>query len=242
MNLLQIRQKLREISGRVDLVNSDYSDNGADFYINEGSRYLDRLDETQKSWASCFRIMEVGQFALSVPYCRAIKEVWITETANGRRQLDKKNIQDLITGYLGGFPSERTNGTPLYYSPCLTRSVSELLTVNSIQGFVGMMEVPAGNANEYNSILLNVPVQYQTMVDVRGLFYQPKLVEDTDTNYWSEVHPMLLLNSTMRQTEITNRNTQGVKDWENVIIGDMRYLGFDLVEEMIAGVTEMGEG
>jgi hypothetical protein len=242
MNLLQVRSKLREISGRVDLVNVDGSDNGADFYINEGSRYLDRLDETQKSWASCFRLIESGMFSASVPYCRAIKEVWLIDAVNGRWQLEKKNLQDLITGYLGGFPSDRTSGTPLYYSPCLSRLVAESLTVNSIQAFIGMIEIPAGNANEYNTFLLNVPVTYQTVLDIRGLFYQSKLLNDIDSNYWSDTHPMLLLNSTMRQIEITNRNTQGVKDWDNVITGDMRLLGFDLVEEIIAGVTEMGEG
>ena len=59
MNLLQIRTKFRDISGRFDLVNSDYSDNGADFYINEGRKFLDRLGEVQKSWASCFRFIGI---------------------------------------------------------------------------------------------------------------------------------------------------------------------------------------
>jgi len=63
MNLLQLRTKFRSLSGRFDLVNADFTDNGADFFINEGRKYLDRLDETQKSWASCFRFVEVGQFA-----------------------------------------------------------------------------------------------------------------------------------------------------------------------------------
>ena len=65
MNLLQMRTKSRELSGRFDLVNSDFSDNGMDFFINEGRKFLDRLDETQKSWASCFRILTVGQFSVS---------------------------------------------------------------------------------------------------------------------------------------------------------------------------------
>ena len=83
MNLLQLRVKFREISGRFDLVNDDGSDNGADFFINEGRKYLDRLDETQKSWASCFRWLEIGKFSVSFPYCRAIKEV-NTELQIGR--------------------------------------------------------------------------------------------------------------------------------------------------------------
>ena len=62
MNLLQIRQKFRTLSGRHDLVESDGSDNGADFYINAGQRHLDRLDETQKSPAICYKFCEVNRY------------------------------------------------------------------------------------------------------------------------------------------------------------------------------------
>jgi hypothetical protein len=234
-----MRTKFRGLSGLFNLVNEDFSDNGADFFINEGRKYLDRLNETQKSWASCFKLIEVGHFSVSFPYCRAIKEIWIADTTNGRWQLEKVSLQDLIEGYLTGFPSTRIAGSSLYYSPCITRYVPEDATVESLEAFLGFIEVPAGSAHEYNSILLNAPVQYQTMVDIRGLFYSHYLTEDTDTNYWSEVHPMLLYMAAMRYVEIANRNTQGKKDWETSIVDDMNQLGFDLVEELIAEVDQM---
>lgn len=239
MNLLQIRTLFRKLSGRFDLVNADFSDNGADFFLNEGRKFLDRLDETQKSWASHFKLIEVGYFSASFPYCRAIKEVWIADATNGRWQLEKKDLQDLIEGYLTGLPSSRTEGTPLYYSPCLSRYIPEGAEAGDIGAFAGYTEVPAGNAHEYNTILLNVPVQYQSMLDIRGLFYSMELVEDTDENYWSAVHPMLLYMSAMRQVEISNRNTQGVKDWTESIATEMRQLGMDLVEELISEVDQM---
>jgi len=43
----------------------------------------------------------------------------------------------------------------------------------------------------------------------------------------------------MRQLEIVNRNTQGVKDWEASISTDLVGLGMDLVEELIAEVTQI---
>ena len=98
MNLLQIRTKFRELSGRFDLVNSDFSDNGADFFINEGRKFLDRLIKTQKSYASCFRFIEVGKFSAQFPYCRAIKEVWVMSTS-ARWQLKKVSLQNLISDY-----------------------------------------------------------------------------------------------------------------------------------------------
>ena len=239
MNLLQFRQKFRELSGRFDLVNEDGSDNGADFFINEGRKFLDRLDETQKSWASYFRILNVGSFSASFPYCRALKEVWIADTTNGRWQLEKKPLQDLISGYLTGLPSSRTSGTPLYYAPCLTRYIPEDALAGDIGAFAGFIEVPAGDALEYNSVLLNVPVENQSMLDIRGLFYSMELVDDDDANYWSTVHPMLLYMSAARQMEIVNRNTQGVRDWTNAIVTEMQQLGMDLVEELVAEVDQM---
>jgi len=240
MNLLQIRTKFRELSGRFDLVNEDFSDNGADFFINEGRKYLDRLDETQKAWASCFRIAEIGKSSVSFPYCRAIKEVWVS-TVSARWQLEKKTLQDLTAGYLTGLPSSRSTGTPLYYSPAIVRYIPENAEADEIEAFTGFIDVEAGTYHEYNSVLLNVPVSEQTMVDIRGLFYSMELINDEDKNYWSEVHSLLLYMAAMRQIEVTNRNTQGVNDWTISIKDEVKQLGMDLVEEMISEIDQIGD-
>jgi hypothetical protein len=238
MNLLQVRTKFRQLSGRFDLVNTDFSDNGADFFINEGRKFLDRLDETQKSWGTCFKTVEIGLWYATFPYCRAIKEIWAASTTE-RWQLEKKNIQDLMAGYLTGLPSSRESGEPLYYSPCITRYIPENATALDMESFIGWVDIPSGNAHEFNSILLDVPTSEKLTIQVNGLFYSAELVNDTDENYWSAVHPMLLYMAAMRQVEITNRNTQGVKDWENSIAVEMKQLGMDLVEELIAETSEM---
>jgi len=238
MNLLQTRTLFRNLSGRFDLVNEDFSDNGADIFINTGSKYLDRLDETQKSWGSVFKFLELGYYIVTFPYCRAIKEVWCGSTT-ARWQLEKKNLQDLIEGYLSGMPSSRTPGTPLYYSPCITRYIPEDALAIDIESFLGWVDVPSGSNYAFNTILLNVPVSEKTTVIVNGLFYSIELVNDTDENYWSAVHPMLLYQAAMREVEISNRNTQGVNDWSAVIKETMQQIGFDLVEERIAEVSQM---
>uniref|UniRef100_A0A6M3JVI9 Uncharacterized protein n=1 Tax=viral metagenome TaxID=1070528 RepID=A0A6M3JVI9_9ZZZZ len=238
MNLLQLRTKFREISGRFDLVNDDYSDNGADFFLNEGRKFLDRLDETQKSWASIFRFVEIGFYAATFPYCRAIKEVWAA-TSSARWQLEKKSLQDLIAGYLTGLPSSRSLGAPAYYSPGITRYIPENATADTFESFIGWVEIPSGNAHEFNSVILNVPVEEKVVLEIKGLFYSADLVNDTDENYWSAVHPLLLIMAAMRQIEIVNRNTQGVNDWTVSIGTEMKQLGMDLVEELIAEVTQI---
>jgi hypothetical protein len=238
MNLLQIRQKFRELSGRFDLVSDVGNDTGADFFINEGRKYLDRLDETQKSWGTCFKFMETGFWSVQFPYCRAIKEVWAA-SSSARWQLTKKRAQDLVEGYLTGLPSSRTVGTPEYFAPCITRYIPENITVNSFESFLGWVDIPIGNAHEFNAILVNVPTSEKLTIIIDGLFYSAELINDTDENYWSAVHPMLLINAAIRQTEAVNRNTQGLNDWDNVIKIDTQHLGFDLVEELIAETSEM---
>lgn len=238
MNLLQLRTKLRELSGRFDLVNDDGSDNGADFFIYEGQRHLDRLDETQKSWGSCFRFIEIGGYAVQFPYCRAIKEVWAM-SSSARWQLEKKSLQDLIAAYLTEFPSERNQGTPLYYSPGITRYIPEDALPADLEDFVGWVDIPSGSANEYNTVIVNVPAEEKICLEIKGLFYTIQLEDDDDENHWSVSHPMLLIMAAQRMMEVNNRNTQGVNDWDNSILGYAKGLGMDLVEELIVEADQM---
>lgn len=238
MNLLQIRTEFRKLSGRYDLVNADFSDNGADLFINEGRKFLDRLDETQKSWASAFKFIQPGKYSASIQHCRAIKEVWAA-SATARWQLNKKILQDLIDEYLTGNPAERSTGTPSYYSPTITRYIPEDISSADFESFLEWVEIPSGSVHEYNTILLNIPTSEKIVVEVKGLFYSKELVEDTDKNYWSIIHPLLLYMAAMRYIEVVNRNTQGVNDWSRAIGTDMKALGMDLVEELIAEKDEM---
>jgi hypothetical protein len=238
MNLLEFREKFREVSGRFDLVNEDFTDNGADFYINEGRKFLDRLDETQKSWAVAYRFMEIDGFAVHFQDCRAIKEVWAA-TTSARWQLEKNDLPDLIAGYMTTLPSGMDSGTPLYYSPAITWFIPENVTAEDFESFLGYVDVSAGNAYGFNSILIMAPTDEKLSIEVKGLFYSHPLTDETDENYWTVSNPMLLIMSTMRQIEVINRNTQGVNDWTNSIAIEAKQLGMDMVEEMISEVSQI---
>jgi len=238
MNLIEVRQQFRLMSGRYDLVSALGADTGANFYINEGSRYLDRQNETQKSWGICYRFCDIGHQGVQFQSCRAIKEVWAS-TILARRQLEKMNLQDLISIYMSELPSSRTTGIPLYYSPAITRYIPENAVLADLESWVGFVDVITGSQHEYNSILLSSPPSEKISIEIKGLFYSIALVGDTDENYWSAVHPMLLIMATMRQVEVANRNTQGVNDWDNAINKDITQIGMDLVEEISAEVSEM---
>jgi hypothetical protein len=238
MNLLEIRRMFRQLSGRYDLVNDDGSDNGANLFINEGRKYLDRLDETQKSWASRFLWLQIGLWGVSFEDCRAIKEVWAA-TSSERWQLEKMRLQDIKSEYMTNLPSNREAGETLYYAPCLTRYIPENAQVGAIESFVGWVDIPSGNAELYNSIIVYPPCTELLSLEITGLFYSRALSLDADYNFWSVAHPLLLFKAAMREIEIINRNTQGVNDWESAIRADMTGLGFDLVEQLIAEIDQM---
>jgi hypothetical protein len=240
MDLLRLRQQFRTVSGRFDLVNADGSDNGADFFINAGQRHLDRMDETQKSWAIAYKFCEADSYSVVFRWCRAVQEVWAS-TTTARWQLEKKDLQDLVAAYFTALPSGIDSGDALYYSPMITRAAPETFKTpaDEFESFAGYVDVVSKDHFAYNAVLIAPPTDERILLEIKGLFYSDQLTEDTDKSYWSEMHPDVLIMSAMRSIEIINRNTQGVNDWDASIATAVAGIGKDLVEEEIAEVTQI---
>ena len=241
MNLSEVRTKFRELSGRYDL-----TDAGVNFFINEAVKRLDKAAETTKSWASYKEIIAAGTWYVQFPDCRAIKEVWLA-TIDGRWQLTRKRLQDLIATYYTDIPSEWVNGTPLYYSPGITRNVPERVgagatttpaptTAPPFDDYVGVI---SANGLDYNAILLSCPVELQTLVEVIGFFYSSELVGDDDENYWTKVNPLLLVNMAIRLTCISSGNRALMASLDVGIGEELVNLDKDLVEQLIAESDQM---
>jgi hypothetical protein len=167
-----------------------------------------------------------------------VKEVWIA-TTEARWQLEKKSLQDLMAAYMTELPSGIDTGDPLYYSTGLVRYIPEDVDAGDFEAFIGYVDVPAGDYYDISHIIFMPPPDEKMMVQVHGLFYSMALVEDTDKNYWSEMHPLLLIMSAQRQIEIVNRNSQGVRDWDASISTELTQIGMDHVDELIAEADQM---
>lgn len=76
------------------------------------------------------------------------------------------------------------------------------------------------------------------MILIRAAWYNPTLVNDSDRSWWTVNHPLILVHATMRELEISMRNTQGVNDFEEPLIRDCKKIYDDLVAESMAGTTE----
>ncbi len=83
MSLLSIRTQYVKISGRYDLVvdTSAYADNGADFFIQSGQRYIQALLLNTQSEARILRYLAPDTNRISFSDCQSVSNVWIRERA-----------------------------------------------------------------------------------------------------------------------------------------------------------------
>jgi hypothetical protein len=240
MNKLQIRTQFAKLSGRYDLVNADFTDNGADFFVESGQRFLDRLIQTPKSTARSFLLLETGKTTVVFQNCRAIKHVYVADTTE-RLALERKSLSWMRENY-SGILSEIGTGAPLYYTPAYLRMNPEtkLAQLKDVALYLGYgYDVMVGDHVEYNGVLVMPPADQNYMIEVEGLFYTPLLDGETDSNYWSVNHSNVLIMAAIREIEVFNRNSEGMRNWMTSIQEEFKGLESDLVEFNMEDDEEM---
>jgi len=240
MNLKEVRTQLIKLSGIPDLEDEDGLDNGGNFYINEGSRYLDQKssDLLGNSRTSVFKTLAIGSYYTIFENCRSVLEVWI-HTDTGVTRLVKADYSEL-KAYYGEKISDLDKGTPAYYALVHLRfepnyddqTVSEKLAS-------AFADVVVSDSVDYNAVLITPPPDEAVQLEIVGNFYSPKLTANSSVNFWSARYPGLLLKAALMEIEVYNRNTQGVKDWEAAINADFLGIDMDSVLEQNAEVDAL---
>ena len=241
MNLLQLRTQFVKRNGRYDLVDDTvaWNDNGANYYINAGQRYLDRFETIKKSQARNYQYVTADDYYVTFPYCRAVQGVYVMDS-DAQKKLEKVDY-DKLREYYAKPQSDLDTGEPTYYVPIGIRLSEEIdrMEAGEITTVTDWAHVVVDPSYEYNAIMFYPPADASYTIEITGLFSSPELSSDTDTSYFAMVHPEILLMAANRQLEIDYRNTAGVKDWEAAIQSEVFGLGKDLVEEHIAEVNQM---
>ena len=229
MNLLEIRTDLTTKSGRYDLVNaSTFADNGMDFHINAGQKFLDKLVTVPDSQANIFFAPVAGEYSITVDKsCRAIYEVWANDDES-RWPLNKLSLGDFkytyyepVTAITAGSPCDYTFMDMRSISPAEQSSLAEFLSKPAVEG----------SGFGYRGIVFGPQLDATYVIEVIGLFSQIVLTSDSDSNFWSFNYPHLLIMAALRSIEVFNRNTEGVNDWTKSIISETTELDFDVAEE-----------
>ena len=232
MNLLQIRTKFIDLSGRHDLVAdvTSYVDNGANVFIQEGQKWLDRMLDTGPTKAKLFSDLAAGGWYVLMENCRAIYEVWSNDGSD-RVKLEKASVKELREYYYAEPSASADQGTPAHYAIGTTRTSPITDNQITIDSFYGAAITSAADEFTYKTLLIGPPADDDYQIEVDGLFYQAKLTGDTDENFWSVQHPLVLVWAGLRQLELTYRNKEGAKDWEDAVLGEIRLIDFDEVSE-----------
>lgn len=244
MDYKDVRKKYVELSGRYDLVNSDWTDNGADFFINAGQRYLDRLQSTGKMRAKEVQSVAAGTIIVKCTDLRAILEVQVGNTADGLSPLGQVTLS-WMKNYYEEQLSGVDQGTPEYYAPCTFRPHADTAT------FAGFYDIDdlllASDHYTYNGIIIMPPPDETMYVSIYGLFYSPTLSATLSgatwtqvKSFWTEVHPDILLQAALYKTEVFYRNTEGAKDWDNALMKDVTEMDKDEAEAESANINQIG--
>ena len=235
MKLSEIRTKFVQFSGRYDLVNSDDSDNGADFFINAGQRFLDRRIDFKKSDGKVFKKLATDSWYIALQGCRTIETVWASDDEE-RWQLEKKDMIWLHEEY-ADLISDTTSKDPLYYSPTTIRGV-DIKDMNNL-GTLFNYAMKEGAMEDYSGLIVLPPPDQAMVFEIWGKFYTNELKDDDDESYWSVVVPETLIAGALYRLEIFYRNTTGANDWLGAIDVDLLDIDKDSVQEVSENIDQL---
>lgn len=243
MNLLEIRTKFIDLTGRFDLVvdTTSYEDNGANFFIEAGQRFIDSKINFPKSLARYQKDIAVDSILLTLQYARSIKEVWVTNS-DGKYKLEKKTLTWLRSNYADTLADIDT-GRPLYYSPAILGLSPEQAALTSgdytDEFTYDADDLMFGSHYGYNGVVFMPPADEIYTMTVIAEFLSIVLSLDADTNYWSIMFPDVLVAAAMLALEKFYRNTEGVKDMTAVVMDSLLGIDKDMVEQEISEVNIM---
>ena len=233
MILAAVRAKFVELSGRYDLVNDDGSDNGADWYINKGQRFLDRRVNHRKTKASIFKELEVGEWYAEFEHCRSVRQVWVNN-GTARVQMERKTISEL-KDLFSAVISAADNGSPMYFAPAVIRS-TDLTDKDNLGEFY---DRKIDDSYSLHGVVILPPPDEAVVVEVYGKFYTEPLTTDSDENYWTAEHDEILLKAALYELEGFYRNSEGMKDWLGFMTMDIEDLDKDEVLDSLDEDSQM---
>ena len=246
MEYKDIRKKFVEMSGRYDLVKQDWNDNGADFFLNAGQRFLDRQSDVQKDFAGNVQPVAAGTLVVKTIGLRSVREVWAGNSTDGLVRLTKATLTWLKEEY-GEQLSSITQDDPLYYALVGLRPYPDATLAATWSGYYDIDDFVLGDTHyTYRGIILCPPPSTTWYIRINGTFYSPTLSAVfaagtwTQTkSFWTECHEDMLLQAALYKMEVFYRNTEGAKDWKNALDADLLGVDKDLADEESADINQM---
>ena len=249
--LYEIRKRFVQDTGRYDMVmdpeNDDWRnnpDNGADRWINDGVRLLDRMWHYPTDDAWLIKMVQPGEQLISFARARTVKQVWEVGPDGSERRLERKTYDDYWRwkNELGSYRGDTFWCIPVSaIQPGQTASTPADLEAAGAEG-TDFLFNPGGMQKHYpyRSLLLSAPPEAVTTYKVLCSWHSNQLVLDTDTCYWTIEEPNLVVMAARYQLEVQrHRNRQGQMDFLEPIRRELAEIELALVQEENEGPPEM---
>lgn len=240
---LEIAQQLCKTTGNYDLVvDGDLTtcvDNGANWHINAGQRFLDGEFEYKGEEAWLYKKLTSGQAVVSLTRARSIMEVWVVGPDGKRRQLELRPLAEMRAYYQVTPLSSVTHGVPQFY--CLLvpglgpEQYSETANSLATAGMTDTDFLSFGNYYATDKIGVFPPVDGTYTVEILANCRSKELSSNSDVSFWSVNEPYQLVAAARLSVENDMRNTAGYNDILAPILRALKNLNKDLIREEAAG-------
>jgi hypothetical protein len=215
MTLKEFREFFGNTSGRWDLINSDYSDNGIDFFINQSLRYLTSKVDLTGNYGAYELNVSSGNHSFNIPFASVEKAYFGYTSDNSRTLLERLTYEEAIGKYTdyADFDNIPTSVPCEYFiNNYLSDRYTEFIAITR---YIRILPTP------------NV----SGVLTVTGKLSVEMPAEDSDTNFWLIREPFMLYQCVMYHLETAWRNTQGQNDAINALNDLISTFAMDNVEE-----------
>lgn len=227
MTLADIRERLVKDSGRTDLVvdTTTYDDDGADYYIKAGQRFLDDFPmASPKSAAEIEFDIVSGDAGITFPRVRAVLDLRIQESGKEPAIMDRVPLMKFYRKYgdLNYLQNQASVGKPTRYTLGILRDS---------QG--------ATSAELNRTILFHPPADGAYTLVLTSEYFSASLQSDGDESWWSLVYPEVLVLAARRELEVAHRNNQGVEEFTRRIRSRLSGIDSNVAEELTSNSGKM---
>ena len=207
MNLLEIRTQFAKLSGRYDLVDAAFADNGADYYIKAGIKFLDRRVGFDKEIVKEITAVSIGDFQHDVLNQRVIQHVFFV-TSSATKLLMYKTPVEMRQLFTSEAYGSVDNATTTYWT----------------------MELDTTQLTN-PSIITMPPTDEAGDVEIWFKRNTPFPSIETGTNFWMTNFEDVAVNAALYKLEASYRNMTGMRDWLAAIDLDLLGIEKDTVED-----------
>jgi len=230
MSLLDVRTKFVEATGRYDLVldpfnaTPDYGDAGADWFIQQGQKYLDRRLHDGNALAELTIAIAQADYFKDIANVRAVLNARMSKTTDteGVFFLQKRTFRELVD-MLGDFDdfSALDEGFPEFYALGSSRNIG----------------TPTAATETGSRIYFIPPADGTYSMILRVIHESIALSVDTDVNYWTEAHPQALILASILMLEQHYNNLERQKATSQSLMDYLKGIDFDAVKNEMSDDT-----